>query len=161
MKKMKLFLVDDDRDFVESIVEVLEDKGYEVESAFSGAEALQRLSETDFDLTLMDVRMPGMNGVECLYEIRKTKPDIKVILMTAYSIQELLSRAIEEEAIGIPNKPFPVEDLLEILRREQAAPLILVADDDPDFVNSIKEILSENGYSIETARTGQGCTSRM
>ena len=66
MKKMKLFLVDDDRDFVESIVEVLEDKGYEVESAFSGAEALQRLSETDFDLTLMDVRMPGMNGVESL-----------------------------------------------------------------------------------------------
>ena len=81
--------------------------------------------------------------------------------MTAYSIQELLSRAIEEEAIGILNKPFPVEDLLEILRREQAAPLILVADDDPDFVNSIKEILSENGYSIETARTDQEALDRL
>jgi len=118
MKKLKVFVVDDDRDFAESLVDVLEDKGYEVETAFSGEDAVQRLIEQDFDLICIDFKMPGMNGIECLQEVRKTKPHIKVVMMTGYIVKDLQVQAREAGAIGILEKPFAIEQLIKILQEE-------------------------------------------
>jgi len=152
---MRIFIVDDDIDFAESIAEVLEDTGYEVEIAHSGEEALKKIKEQDFDLTFMDVKMPGMNGVECFLEARKMKPDAKFVMMSAYSVEELLNHAIQEGALGVLHKPFDMERMLTILKENQRMPVVLVADDDPDFVSSIQDILTKNGYSTRVANTGQ------
>ena len=152
---MRILIVDDDIDFAESIAEILEEVGYEVEMAHSGEEALKKIKEQDFDLTFMDVKMPGMNGVECFLEARKMKPDAKFVMMSAYSVEELLKRAIQEGALGVLHKPFDIERMLAILKENQRMPVVLVADDDPDFVSSIQDILTKNGYSTRVAYTGQ------
>jgi DNA-binding NtrC family response regulator len=79
----KLLIVDDDYDMAESIADLVEIRGYEADLASSGAEAIAKFQERDYDVAFMDVRMPGMNGVECLLEILKLKPDAKVVMMTA------------------------------------------------------------------------------
>ena len=109
---MRIFDVDDDRDLAESLAEVLELSGHEVEIAFSGEEAVEVFREKDFDVSFMDVVMPGMNGVESFLEIRKIKPDAKVFMLTGYSVAQLLEQAIENGALGVLEKPIGIEELL-------------------------------------------------
>jgi len=90
---MRVLIVDDDRDHAESIADILLSEGYAVEVAFSGESALKRFTEVEFDVTLMDVRLPGMNGVEAFFLFRKVRPGVRVIIMTGYSVEQLIAQA--------------------------------------------------------------------
>ena len=68
------------------------------------------------DIAFFDVRMPGMNGVESLLEILRFKPDARVVMMTAYSVQELLDEAVENGAIGVLHKPVEAQEVLTLVR---------------------------------------------
>ncbi len=161
MKPLKVFIVDDDPDFAEGVALTLEIAGHQVEFAYSGEEAVRRFREQDFDITLMDVRMPGMSGVDSFFEFRKIKPDAKVVMMTAYSVEDLLRRAIEAGALGVMHKPFGSDQLLKILNEARPAGVILVADDDPDFVEGVETALTAAGYSVSVARTGQEAVDKV
>lgn len=154
MKPQKIFIVDDDPDFAEGMAINLEIEGHYVSSATSGEEAVRRFAQEDFDITFMDVRMPGMNGVESFLEIRKLKPDAKVVMMTAYRVEELLRQAIDQGALGVLTKPIESDALLKALKNALPAGIILVADDDPDFVEGLETVLGSEGYAVITARTG-------
>jgi two-component system response regulator HydG len=154
MKKLKIFVVDDDVDFAESLVETLESRGHQVEMAHSGEEAVTRFQETDFDLAFMDVKLPGMNGVESFLEIRKLKPDSKV-MMTGYSMQELLQQAIDHGALGVLDKPLDMSKVLKTVESAFPDGIILLADDDPDFVESTQTALENAGYRVLVARDGE------
>jgi CheY-like chemotaxis protein len=150
----RVFIVDDDRDHAESIADVLEQRGYTVEVATTGEEGARRFREAAFDLILMDVKLPGMNGVETFAEFRKIRPDARVVMMTGYSVEQLLAQAVEQGALGVLRKPFAIADLLDVLERVKPRGLVLVADDDPDFADSIEPVLRRHGYSVRVARTG-------
>jgi CheY-like chemotaxis protein len=160
VKPLRIFVVDDDPDFAEGLAITLELEGHEVTFASSGEEAVRKFGKRDFDVTLMDVRMPGMDGLESLLEIRKIKPDAKVFMMTAYSVEVLLRQAMAEGAMGVLNKPFDSETLLKALKDVSPAGVILVADDDPDFVEGVQSTLTEAGYTVTIARTGQEAVDR-
>lgn len=155
MRSLKVFVVDDDPDFAEGIGMSLENAGHDVTFASSGEEALEKYADQDYDITLMDVRMPGMNGVESLLKIRKMKPNAKIIMMTAYSVEDLLRQAITEGAVGVLHKPISSDTLLKALEAASPATVVLVADDDPDFTEGIQSTLSEAGYAVATARNGE------
>jgi CheY-like chemotaxis protein len=108
----KMLIVDDDRDMAESIADLVEIRGYEADLAASGPEAIAKFQECDYDMAFMDVRMPGMNGIECLLEILKLKPNAKVVMMTAYSVEQLLNKALMNGAAGILYKPFELSEFL-------------------------------------------------
>jgi two-component system, NtrC family, response regulator HydG len=150
----RILLVDDDKDHAESVADVLQGRGYEVEVAYSGEQALARFIEVDFDVTLMDVRMPGMNGVETFFHFRKLRPDAKVIMMTGFSVDELLRQATEGGAVGVLHKPFLISELLSLLSEAKSRDLVLVADDDRIFTNSVADLLKLHGYLVDIARTG-------
>ena len=151
----RVLIIDDDRDHAESIVDILSMRGHQVEAAFSGEAGVKVFREEDFDLVFMDVKLPGMNGVETFFEFKKIRPDAKVMMMTGYSVEQLLSQAIENGAMGVLRKPFAIADLLHVLDEVKPRGLVLVADDDPDFAESLKPILTEQGYRVEIASTGQ------
>ncbi len=151
----RVLIIDDDRDHAESIVDILSMKGHQVEAAFSGEAGVKVFREEDFDLVFMDVKLPGMNGVETFFEFKKIRPDAKVMMMTGYSVEQLLSQAIENGAMGVLRKPFAIADLLHVLDEVKPRGLVLVADDDPDFAESLKPILTAQGYRVEIASTGQ------
>jgi CheY-like chemotaxis protein len=155
MRPLKIFIVDDDPDFAEGIAITLEFAGHQVAFARSGEEAVRKFREVDFDITFMDVRMPGINGVESFFEFRKIRPEAKVVLMTAHSVEDMLRRAIDAGALGVMHKPFGSDELLRVLNDVKPAGVILVADDDPDFVEGVERVLSGAGYTVIAARTGQ------
>jgi two-component system, NtrC family, response regulator HydG len=151
---LRVFIIDDDRDNAESIADVVKIKGFEVEIAFSGEAALARFREVDFDIVFMDVKLPRMNGVETFFEFKKIRPDTKVMLMSGYSLEHLVAQAIENGALGFLSKPFGIEELLDAIQQVKPRGMVLVADDDPEFAESIKPILLQHGYVVEIARTG-------
>ncbi|HUZ73302.1 MAG TPA: response regulator [Stellaceae bacterium] len=115
-----IFVVDDDRDHAESIADILALQGDEVVLAFSGEDAVRRFAEHPFDLTLLDVKLPGMNGVEAFFELRRQRADAAVIMMTGFSVEHLLAQAVLSGADGVLHKPFAAAELLEAIAR--AAP---------------------------------------
>jgi two-component system, NtrC family, response regulator HydG len=160
MEPMRVFIVDDDRDLAESLSIALEGSGCEVELAYSGEEAIKIFREKDFDIAFIDVKLPGKNGVESFLEIKKIKPGVKVIMMTGYSVEQLLEQALNNGAKGILHKPIDMNKLLEMLR-EVGEKGVLVVDDDPDFVTSTREFLSSCGYRVFVASNGEEAIRRL
>ncbi len=152
---MRIFIVDDHRDVAEGLADVLRMHGHEVEVAHNGEQAIRIFKEQDFDIAFMDVMMPGMNGVESFLEIRKIKPDAKVVMMTGYSVTQLLDQAIENGAYGVLHKPVSMDEVLNSVERVQSQGMVLVADDDPNFAANMAEVLKDKGYRVQVARTGK------
>jgi len=158
---LRALIVDDDQDHAESVADVLDLRGYAVELAFSGEEGAERFRAADFDIVLMDVKLPGMNGVETFFEFRKIRPDARVLMMTGYSVEELVAQAVENGALGVLYKPFAMEKLLAVLDRVKPRGMVLVADDDPDFAGSIAPLLQQQGYRVEIARDGRDALGKV
>lgn len=154
MAPLSILVVDDDRDFAESLAEVLGSRGCLACVVYSGEEAVERLADETFDVVLMDVRLPGKNGVESLLEMRKRLPGIKVIMMTGYSVPQLIEQAVENGAWDVMYKPLDVDQVLARLERLEPAG-ILVAEDDPDFAESVRDLLERQGYRTLLARNGR------
>lgn len=151
---IRILLVDDNEEFLDSTRDVLEDEGYQVDTAVNGEQALGLAETGSYDVVLMDIKMPGMNGVETFIKMKEKNPDIKVILFTAYSLGELIHRAREEGACAVFNKPLDMLQLLkttkEICRTVDCA-CILLADDNEEFSSSLQDSLSQVGYEVVVA----------
>jgi CheY-like chemotaxis protein len=160
MSKLRICVVDDDRDFGESLADLLRLNGHTVDLAFNGDEAIERLRQSDYDLTLMDVRLPGKNGVESFLAIHQIKPDARVYMMTGFSVEQLLDTAMAQGARGVLRKPLDVRQLLALIQRIKPEG-VLVADDDPDFVASIRALLEAHGHAVYVAHDGREALDRI
>lgn len=114
-EKLKVLVVDDDRRMVKTICDILHLKGYEALPAYSGEEAMNKLKDEGPDCVLMDLRMPGMNGVETLKMIRDLSPDTPVVLMSAYASNEQTEEARLNGAATIFTKPVDFQQILSFL----------------------------------------------
>jgi two-component system response regulator HydG len=161
MRPIKIFIVDDNQDFAESLADILKAEGHQVDLAFDGETAIEKFRNQNFDITFMDVRLPGMNGVESFFEIRKINPQAKVVMMTGYSVEQLLNQAIENGALGVLRKPLEVSVLLDLVEKVKPSGIILLADDDQDFVESLENFLTDYGYLVVIAHTGQEAVDRI
>ena len=112
MRVVRLLLVDDEKRFVDTLSKRLAARGFFVEGAYSGMEALGVLQTKPFDVVLLDVRMPGMDGVETLRAIKKIQPCVQVILLSGNAS---INAAIEGMRLGAMDyllKPADLEDIL-------------------------------------------------
>ncbi|SRR3990172_3302946 len=114
---MKKILVIDDEPIVRtSCIRSLSPEGYEVKSASSGKEALELLENEPFNLVLLDLKMPDMDGIEVLKKIKDTWPDTKVVMITGYSTVETAVKTLKLGAFSYLEKPFTPDTLLETAR---------------------------------------------
>src|SRR3954452_8762806 len=111
-----VLIIDDEAEIRESLQTLLEIEGYEVETAINGEDGLSRLGERPFDLVLLDLALPGRNGLEILPEIRAIDPQISVIMITAYGTVEDAVRAMQSGAANFLQKPWDNEKLLADVR---------------------------------------------
>lgn len=153
-------MVDDDRDFAESLADVLRLEGHEVATAYTGEDAISRFREESFDLAFIDVRLPGLNGVQSFREIRRLRPSAQVYMMTGYSVQQLLDEALALGARGVLSKPLDIDVVLKAVDSAKPAG-VLIVDDDPDFVAGIEEVLRDAGYMVHIARDGEEAIERV
>jgi YesN/AraC family two-component response regulator len=108
---------------------ILKRRGYEVQTACDGVAAVEKFKEQNFDVTLMDIVMPEMNGVDAFKKIREIQPEASIILMTAYSDEELMQTAKEEGVQLIIQKPIRIDKLIEMINETVGNQPILIADD--------------------------------
>ncbi len=115
-----VLIVDDNESLCKTLSFILNRKGYATTTAHDGPDAIKLAEETPFDLTLMDIRMPLMNGVEAFKKIRRLRPKAAVVMMTAYSVEELVQEALEEGAFGIIYKPLDTEKIVTLIETRVA-----------------------------------------
>lgn len=160
-RKLRTFIVDDHHDIADGLAEVLRIHGHEAEVAYTGEQAVRVFREKDFDIAFMDVMMPGMNGVESFLAIRRMKPNARVVMMTGYSVEQLLDQVVEKGAYGVLHKPVAMDDVLATLERVSSQGLVLIADSNPEFGSQIQGALEKNGYRTSNARTGKEALAKV
>ena len=116
-EKPRILLIDDEQSIIETLSILLKKEGFEVLSALSGTEGLERFGETQPDLVLTDVRMPKVSGVDVLEAIRERDPTTPVVLMTAQASLQSAIQAVNLGATHYVQKPFSNDELVTILRR--------------------------------------------
>ena len=120
MDKINVLVVDDLKSSRLTLGGILEDEGHNVVLAENGYQAIEAAKQVPFDLVFMDIKMPGINGVQTFREVKKINPQTAVIMMTAYSVEDLVREALEEGAYAVVYKPFDMEHVVSII--ESALP---------------------------------------
>src|SRR4030042_6445742 len=149
--KTSILVVDDLKSIRQTLGGILGDEGYKVVLAEDGYQAIEAAKQTPFDLVFMDIKMPGINGVQTFREIKKINPEAVVIMMTAYSVEDLIKEALEEGAYAGVYTPFDVEKIVSIIEEALRKTLILVVDDRYTDRETLKVILEGKGYNVTTA----------
>lgn len=145
MDTLNILVVDDDRDFAEALTDVLEAENHRVDQCHTGEDAVHLFEHKNYDLSFMDVKLPHKNGVESFLEIRSRKPDARVVMMTGYSMEQLLQRAVENGAWAVMHKPLDMLQVLEIVEAIPAAPLVVIVDEEPGFIAALTAALDVEG----------------
>jgi len=112
-----ILIVDDEKNIRMTLSQSLESLGVEMDAAGSGEEALAKLRGRDFGLILLDIRMPGMDGMEVLRQVREVRPDIRIIMITAYGTIESAVEAMKLGAADFLQKPFDPDEIRELVSR--------------------------------------------
>jgi len=155
MAKANILVVDDLRSIRLTLGGILEDEGHNVVTVENGYEAIEVVKRTHFDTVCMDRKMPGRNGVQTFREIKKIDPKAAVIMMTAYSVEDLVREALEEGAYAIVYKPFDIDRIIAIIEELlHEKTLILIVDDQFNVRETLKAILEHKGYRVATAKDG-------
>ncbi len=144
---LRILVVDDDADAADSMAELFELDGHHVTVAYDGDAAIRAYRDTSFDIAFMDIMMPGRNGVESFFEIRKLRPDARVYMMTGYSVEQLVQQAIDNGAIGVLSKPISAEKLHRALKEARPEGVVLVAEDTPGFARQLTGLVTQRGYA--------------
>ena len=158
--QVSILVVDDNEDLLETFSLILKRRGFDVDTAENGAAAVDKFKMHHFDVTLMDIVMPQMDGVEAFRKIREMHPEAAVILMTAYSEEELIQMARDEGAHGVIRKPIKIDQLIELIKKAVASQPILVVDDDADICRFLTDVLQLQGYEVLPAKTTRSSGSR-
>jgi len=150
----RILVVDDDRGMVTTLCDIFALHGWETVPAHSGAEAIRIARETEIPLVLMDIKMEGMNGVETLKALKARHPNIRVVLMTAYTAESLLDEADREGVFRVLPKPLDINHVMTVLEEngKQRAP-VLIVDHDAAFLNTLADVLRIKGFETVTAFT--------
>lgn len=115
MKDFKVLVVDDEKDFLEMTIKRMQKKNIRCEGVESGEEAIEKIKSGKFDVVLLDVKMPGMDGVETLREIKQIKPLTEVVMLTGHASVESGIDGMKLGAFDYLMKPIELDLLLEKL----------------------------------------------
>ncbi|MFW6081951.1 MAG: response regulator [Desulfosalsimonas sp.] len=118
--KAAILLVDDEEEFVSTLAERLEIRGFQPEVATSGQQAVELMEKRNFDVMVLDVKMPGMDGLKVMERARTLRPDLPVILLTGHGSAENGARGMHQGAFDCLMKPLDIDDLISKIREAVA-----------------------------------------
>jgi len=151
----KILVVDDLKSMRRTLGGILEDEGHKVVTAENGYQAIESVKGSHFDIIFMDIKMPGINGVQAFREIKKVDPEAAVIMMTAYSVEDLVKEALEQGAYTVVYKPFDIDRITAIIEELlHGKNLVLVVNDQYSEREMLKGILEAKVYRVATAKDG-------
>lgn len=145
-------VVDDNEMLARTLADILRLEGWEATVVTTGSEAVRRVIDRDFDIVLMDIKMPGINGVDAFRAMRSVRPRLRVVLMSAYTAPGLIADAEREGVDRVMTKPVDPRALFALLARaERDDRSVLVVDRDPAFLRTLSDLLQREGFETVIA----------
>jgi len=173
VKKIKLLMVDDEKDFLETSARALGRRDIDIHLAYDGTTALQMMQQDQYDIVVLDVKMPGLDGVEVFRRMQEMWPYVPVILLTGHGSINQAFQTSKEGVADYLTKPCDIDELTshikDILARtgKQTRPSkthsdngeelihVLLVDDEIELLESLKRILQRRQMEINIAQTGE------
>jgi DNA-binding NtrC family response regulator len=168
-EQIRLLMVDDEEEFLTATSQALERRGFAVTTARNGPEALDAATGRPFDVALLDIKMPGMDGVELFIKLQRKQPGLPMIFLTGHGTVSQAFAMAKRGAFDYVAKPCPVDDLAERLREavrserprgEAVLTLgpqvrVLLVDDEVELLESLQPVLERRGLKVMTAASGE------
>ena len=116
MNPIHVLIVDDEGQFVDAVVERLRLRGFDADGVTSGRDAMELLHQRSYDVVLLDVKMPGLGGLEVIREVKEKWPGLRVVLLTGHGSSQDAEKGMQLGAFKYVMKPVNIDDLTDILR---------------------------------------------
>jgi CheY-like chemotaxis protein len=116
MNECSILVVDDEPNIRALFHDALQRSGYQVTTAASGPEALSLAGNQRFDLAFLDIKMPGLNGVDTLKALKQLNPGVNVVMITGYAAEDLVAASLDSGAFVCLTKPFGIAQILEVVQ---------------------------------------------
>ena len=156
-----ILLVDDDEDICQNMADIFIDLGFEVDVAHEGRAALELVRKRPYDVALLDLKMPGMDGLTLYREIKKLQSGMVAFLVTAYAGGSVADQAITAGAWRVLPKPVDLPRLQSLIDEALERPLVLVVDDDDDLCANLWDLLRDRGYRLSIAHDAEQAVERL
>jgi CheY-like chemotaxis protein len=150
---LKVLIVDDDKRMVKTIEDILTIKGFEITTAFSGEEAVEKVRTSSPDCVLMDNLMGGISGAQAYSMIKDISPELPVIFMTADITDEVKKACSHDGAYAVLSKPINIVMLLSFLTYLKKTLSIIIIDNNKEFCNTLKDVLILRDYNAQCLLT--------
>lgn len=157
----RLLVVDDDLDTCANLADILSDIGYDVQTAADATLALRALDQQAFDVVLLDLKLPGIDGLQLYRELKRRSASTVAILITGFADAETRQRAEQLGVWRILPKPVDVPALLPLISEAAKQPLLLIVDDDSEFCASLYDVLRERSFRVGIAASAQEATQQL
>jgi len=152
--RKRILIADDEIDSFQFIQDALEDYGYSVVSVDNPESALKASKQSFFDLVLLDINMPGLNGIEVFKELKKFSPLSVVVMMTAGAPDSMVEAAVKEGTFAVVHKPFKIDRMIETIEKALNTTTILVVDDLLTDREVLKDLFDQRGFKCASAEDG-------
>ena len=168
--KESIIIIDDDASTCKTLALIFKKQGYEVETVGTGHDALEKVKRRDFNLAILDIKLPDIEGIELLAPLKKTRPFMDIMMITGMGTLETAIYALNNGASSYITKPLNMDDILVKIRvfieeqkfkkQSQKSNVIntneniLIVDDDESTCKTLALIFNKKGYNVETVGTG-------
>jgi CheY-like chemotaxis protein len=146
-----ILVVDDEADTCRNLSDILTDLGYHVDTAYDGFAALELARKKRYEIALLDLKMPDMDGLTLYRELRKICAETVAIVVTAYASKAMAEEALAAGAWQVLPKPVDFPRLMNLVIEALEQPLVLIVDDDPDLCSNLWDVLHDREYRVAIA----------
>jgi DNA-binding NtrC family response regulator len=180
-KTIRLLMVDDEKEFLVSSTPALSRRGIDVMTAFDGAAALNLIRERKFDVIVLDIKMPGIDGVEVFHQMHKLHPDLPIILLTGHGSVPQAFETSKDGVFDYLAKPCEMDELAKVIQKAVAQSgrgtdskvsfeksdksgtkiHLLIIDDELELLESLKNVLQRREMSVAIAPNGEAALKHM
>lgn len=165
-RKLRVLVVDDEKIIREFLKRLLTVFAIDVEEVDNGFKAIDLVKANPFDLYFIDVRMPGIDGLDTFRGIRKIDPSAIVIMITGYAVEDILNQAKKEGAYGIIRKPFEINQIKDVVddicnENQKVPEYVLVVDDDETILTFFSNLLKSKNIKFNTAKSREEALEKV
>lgn len=148
--RSRVLIIDDDFGHAESLSEVLSAIDFEPYIALNGEEGIKRFREDNFDIVLTDYKMPGLSGIDVSIELHKIRPDAKVILMTGFSLKQLIDKVLDDRLLALLQLPIDGRKLSSLFDQLKPNSRIVLVDPLHDLGNNFRISAAKTTHRLST-----------
>ena len=161
MTKTNILIIDDNQDLAEGLAIMLELENYHVSVAFTGQEGIKAFDAGNFDLVVIDVKLPDMYGIEVYQYIHQKNSEMKAMMMTGFRIDQVFTEIVGNDGLAILRKPLNLEQTLETVKQIKDGGIVVVVDDQPNIALSISDYLTAQGIKSVVAKDNKEAVARV